>query len=484
MKRAAALVFLALGLVFPSASSARESFVPTDPLVKYQYYLEQDHAFDAFGDTLPKLNPVNVAIIDSGLDITHPEFPKKLVWAAKSFVNTPWSVDEQGHGTFVAGEIAAAIDNGKGIAGIAFPAQLIIAKIASADGSISVDAEAAAIRWSVDHGAQVINLSLGGVRDPLDPHDDTYSPEEASALQYAVRHNVVIVAAVGNSDEAPRSPWPWASYPAALPHVIGVSALTESGNVASFSNRDAIYNDISAPGEDIFSTLPLALTKQNPTCVDQGYSDCGPSDFRPADGTSFAAPQVAAAAALLLALRPTLRADQVSNILERSATDVNSADGCLKCPRGRDAFTGWGRLDISKAVAALGEPLPPADHFEPNDNAGSLAPVLPPARRILKATLDYWDDPIDVYRFHLATGHSVSFALKGPAGTTSKLVLWKPGTRSVMDLRHSNMKVAQTTGRGSLHRLSFRAQVPGWYYIEAKLVTRGFGQYTLSIKRT
>ena len=120
------------------------------------------------------------------------------------------------------------------------------------------------------------------------------------AIQVAL--HAVLVAAVGNSDEAPQTPWPYASYPAALPHVLGVSALTPSGNVPSFSDRDRIFNDISAPGQEIYSTLPRALTSFRPLCQNQGYSDCGPDDFRHAAGTSFAAPQVTAAAAILFAL--------------------------------------------------------------------------------------------------------------------------------------------------------------------------------------
>src|SRR5439155_22433394 len=117
--------------------------------------------------------------------------------------------------------------------------------------------------------------------------------------------------------------------------------------------RDRIYNDISAPGQEIFSTLPRALTSSRPLCQNQGYSDCGPDEFRHAAGTSFAAPQVAAAAAVLIALRPTLQSDQIANILERSATDVNASNGCKQCPLLRDSLSGRGQLDVAKAVAAL-----------------------------------------------------------------------------------------------------------------------------------
>jgi len=478
----AALAAVAAVLVFPLPAVARANFTPPDPLAGKQYYLGQDHAFDAFGDTLPTLAPVRVAIIDSGLDGSHPEFPAKRIVAARSFVGGSALTDEQGHGTFVAGEIAAAI-NSEGIAGIAFPAQLIVAKIARGDSTISIRDEAAAIRWAVDRGAQVINLSIGGLRDPLHRRNDTYSSAEAAAVDYAYRHGTVLVAAVGNSDEAPRTPWRFASYPAALPHVIGVSALTQSGNVPTFSNRDRIYNDIAAPGQDIYSTLPTSLTRAHPNCANQGYSDCGPEEFRHASGTSFAAPQVTAAAALLLALKPSLRPEQVSYLLERAATDVSAANGCDRCPLQRDAFSGWGRLDIGRAIAAAGGVLPSADRLEPNDDAGTHAPVLPRSLHQIRATLDFWDDQIDVYRVRLKHGHVLRLRLDGPVGATSNLLLWRPGTLRVNDLRHRNMRVAQSLRPGSVHRLAYRAAVSGWYYVEVKMTTHNFGAYTLGVAR-
>src|SRR5262249_15054160 len=151
----------------------------------------------------------------------------------------------------------------------------------------------------------------GGLRDPLDPRQDTYSAAEQSAIAYAYAKGAVVVAAVGNADEAPKTPWHYASYPAALPHVIGVSALAADGSVPLFSIRDKVFNDIAAPGVGIVSTLPRSLTGARPTCLDQGYSICGPPEFKSADGTSYAAAQVSAAAALLIAMRPSLAPDQV-----------------------------------------------------------------------------------------------------------------------------------------------------------------------------
>jgi len=481
------LVVAALGvaLAFPVGAAAmplRGVFVPSDPLAPKQYYLAQDHAFDAFGPELPTLDPVRVAIIDSGIDGGHPEFPRTRIWAGRSFVGGRWDVDEEGHGTFVAGEIGAALNN-EGIAGIAFPAQLIIAKIARADESISVDDEAAAIRWAADRGAQVINLSLGGLRDPLNRKRDTFSQVESNAIEYAYRRGAVLVAAIGNGDDAPRIPWFYGSYPAALPHVIGVSALSPSGNVPTFSNRDLIYNDMSAPGQEIYSTLPRTMTAQRPTCVNQGYSDCGPDEFRHASGTSFAAPQVAAAAAVLLALRPTLTPDQVMNVLERTATDVNAGTGCKQCALQRDPLSGWGRLDISHAVAALDGVLPLPDRFEPNDDAGTHAVFLPRAVKSLRATLDFWDDQIDVYRVPLKARERLVLDLEGPKATTVNLLLWRPGTKRVTTIRGQELRVAQAIRPGPSQRLGYRAKTGGNYFLEVKLATRGAGSYTLGIKR-
>ena len=481
--RTALAAALALVLAPPAlALPVRSTFTPSDPLAPRQYYLAQDHAFEAFGPELPVVNPVRIAIIDSGLDGGHPEFPRQRIWQARSWVGGSALTDEEGHGTFIAGEIAAAINN-EGIAGMAFPAQLVIAKIARSDQTIDVRDEAEAIRWAVDVGARVINLSIGGLRNPFNRRLDTFSKLEAAAIDYAVRHNVVLVAAVGNSDEAPQSPWPYASYPAALPHVIGVSALSPSGNVPSFSDRDRIYNDIAAPGQEIYSTLPRVLTSFRPLCMNQGYSDCGPDEFRHAAGTSFAAPQVTAAAAVLLALRPSLQADQVANVLERSATDVNASNGCRACPLQRDALSGWGRLDVSKAVAALDGVLPLPDRLEPNDDAGSHSVKLSAAVKSVKATLDFWDDQIDVYRIYLRKGQRLRLGLKGPGDATSNLLLWKPGTKRVNDLRTQNLRAAQSIGPGASHRLGYRVRKNGWYYVEVKLATRGAGPYELTITR-
>jgi hypothetical protein len=390
-------------------------------------------------------------------------------------------VDDQGHGTFVAGLIAAQVDNAAGIAGMAPSAELLVAKVVDSDNLIDVEAEARAIRWAVQNGARVINLSIGGYRDPRDPSQDAYSPLEAAAVGWAHGRGAVVVAAVGNSLDVPPVPWPYASYPAALPHVLGVSALARNGSVPAFSNRDKIFNDIAAPGEGIISTFPLALTAESKECAEQGYSTCGTPDFRLGEGTSFAAPQVSAAAAVLLSLRPGLRPEQVTALLTQSARDVNATNGCQACPFRRDKLSGWGRLDVMAAIRGLAGPMPPADRLEPNDDAGAGAMRLWGPTSRLEATLDYWDDQNDVYAIRLRRGQPVYVSVRGPAGEDTNLILWRPGTRHVDDLGSVRRIARQSARPGGREYLSFRATRTGLHYVQVKLASRGEGRYTLVI---
>jgi Subtilase family len=483
--RRLALMLAAGALALPAGAAGAERFVPDDPLAAKQWYLGQIHAFDFWPDALPALAPVRVAVVDSGLDLDHPEFAGRVA-LAQSFVGGDAS-DHEGHGTFVAGIIAASVDNGLGIAGIAFPAQLLIAKVVRADGTIAPEAEAKAIRWAADNGARVINLSLGGLRNPRDLKEDTYSAAEQDAVSYAYAKGAVVVAAVGNGDQAPRSPWDFASYPAALPHVIGVSALAEDGSVPAFSNSDRFYNDLAAPGVGIVSTLPRLLTAVRSSCLDQGYSICGPPEFRSAEGTSYAAAEVSGAAALVIAMRPALSPAQVTWLLERSADDVNATTGCKRCPLLRDLYSGWGRLDIDAALRALDGTIPPPDRYEGNDDAGDRAFTLYGRSIDIVATLDFWDDQIDVYRIKLAKRQTVAVSLRGPAHTDTNLILWKPGTLQVEPRNLSpalqTRRVTQSVHAGPNEHFLHRARQEGWYYFEVKMSAPGEGQYRLHISK-
>lgn len=462
----------------------RAAFVPTDPFFSRQWYVPAVRGFDAWLRQPVWLRTTKVAIIDSGIDGDHAEFRGRFA-GANTFVGGSALKDSQGHGTFVAGLIAARLDT-EGIAGLAFPAKLLVAKVVRSDGAVPLEAEARAIRWAVDKGARVINLSLGGVRNPFDPAGDGYSPLEASAVEYAVRRGVVVVAAVGNADQAPDKPWRYASYPAALPHVLGVSALARDGSVPMFSNRDAVYNDIAAPGDELFSTLPHPLTAPRSTCLEQGYSDCGPQEYRRPQGTSFAAAIVSAGAVLVRSAWPELKAEQIVAMLERSAVDQTPATGCRRCVEGRDPMTGWGRLDIASAVewARL---QPPPDKYEPNDDAGARAARIQRRRYVKRrARIDFWDDQNDVYSVQLRKGERLRVALFGDQDPPIdvNLVLWMPGARRLDDIRElSGRSARKSDGPGAKEKVRYRAARSGRYYVHVKISEPGRGDYTLVLVR-
>src|SRR5262249_48499598 len=314
------------------------------------------------------------------------------------------------------------------------------------------------------------------------PDRDTYSRLEADAVAYAVSQGAVVVAAVGNSDQAPESPWKYASYPAALPHVLGVSALTDSGGVPSFSNRDRIYDDIAAPGLKILSILPRPLTARYPACSEQGYSSCGPDEYREAQGTSFAAPQVTAAAAVLLSLRPTLRPEQVTKILESSAVDLDAANGCVACGVGRDGYSGWGRLDVAAAIAALGKKLPSRDSYEANDDLGARSYTIDGTDRRIHAYVDFWDDQDDVYGIRLKRNQPVYVGLTGSDPTVDlSLALWRPQARSIESVADTRYRVRTSARIGSRQYLSYRAPATGTYYIQVRMSSPGTTGYRLVI---
>ena len=474
MRRVLALGAAAVALAAPATAVAFTP--PNDPLVPRQWYLGRDRALDIF-DAAKQLIPVRVAVIDSGVDASHPELRGRIA-ASKSFVGGTTN-DQFGHGTFVAGEIAAIADNRVGIAGLAPPARLVIAKVVEPDGTIPPKAEARAIRWAVRQHARVINLSFGSVRDPANGVNDGYSSAERHAIESAVRRGVLVVAAVGNGTDAPSRPWPYASYPAAFPHVLGVSTYGKSGRVPMFSNRDGQYVDISAPGMDIVSLFPRSLTKSYPDCVDQGYSLCGTKEYRNANGTSFSTPQVTAAAALLLGEVPVLRPDQISQILRTTADDAKPSNGCDECSPGPDALTGWGRLDIDAAMGELAGGGPPADKLEPNDDTGSHA-ALVDGKLSVRATLDWWDDPNDVYRVHLVRGQRLSVFVASPKVDPS-IVLWKPGLHALADARSDLRARRSIHPLGAPERIRFKAYRTAWYTLQVKLARPGFGPYRIHL---
>jgi hypothetical protein len=185
---------------------------------------------------------------------------------------------------------------------------------------------------------------------------------------------------------------------------------------------------------------------------------------------------------MLLGLRPRLRAEQVRTILERTAVDVTTADGCSKCAQGRDAVSGFGRLDVRAAVAALANPPPPRDLLEPNDDAGD-GTRLWGAERTIAASVDPWDDPTDVYAVQLAAGQRLDVRLGRPPGTNVRLSFWDPATKTVLD-PHSPDLLRSVETDGPAH-LAWRAPERGWYLVV--VATTGDGKtvpYRLAIEKS
>lgn len=256
-----------------------------------------------------------VAVLDTGVDLHHPDLAAHLLPGATFIDGTTTADDDQGHGTEIAGVIGAVTDNGVGIAGVCPDGRLLPVKVADAGGHTDDAAGdvkvAAGIRWAVDHGARVINMSLGVL--------DT--PAMIDAADYAHRHDVLIVAAVGNSGDNP-NPWP---APANLPHVLAVGAIDRNGDRASYSSYGP-HDLVMAPGDGVETTNRGG-----------GY---GPGGY-----TSIAAPQVSGIAALLRALRPELTADQVRTLIETTATPLPGTTGWS--PK-----SGYGLVDATRAAIA------------------------------------------------------------------------------------------------------------------------------------
>jgi hypothetical protein len=153
---------------------------------------------------------------------------------------------------------------------------------------------------------------------------------------------------------------------------------------------------------------------------------------------------------------------------------------------GRDSRSGWGTLDVAAALEALAKPLPPRDRYESNDDAGSRAATLYGRERTVKATLDFWDDQVDVYRVNVAKGQLLRAFLRGPAGTQTNLILWRPGTETVEGLSPEvqERRVTQSVRAGPNEALSYRAPEGGWYYVEVKMTGPGSGRYALRLAKS
>jgi thermitase len=333
--------------------------VPDDPGFRYQWYLENTP-----GNPLPSSagapvsdadvdaplawaqtrgsSDVRIAIVDTGIDAGHPDLAGKVV-AASNFTASNTTSDLSGHGTHVAGIAAADFDNGIGIAGMAPNARLMDIKVLAVDANGQTAGDCAdvadGIVWATDHGANVINMSLG-----------SRSPCQAMALavDYAYSHGALPIAAAGNDGSTARS------YPAAFNHVLSVAATTAGDQLASFSNRGASWVDVAAPGAGIVSTVP---TYANGTgVIDYGYLS----------GTSMATPIVSGIAALIWAQMPSGQANRAVEARIFASAEPIAGTG-----------TDW-RYGLVDACRAVTSNAPPCSQL-PSPAPGTVTPAPPPS---------------------------------------------------------------------------------------------------------
>jgi serine protease len=295
------------------------AFVPDDPLYPQQWNLRAIRMPEAWD--ISQGEGVTVAVVDTGVTRV-PDLAQTQFVQGYDFVDDDEDpTDLNGHGTHVAGTIAQSTNNTLGVAGVAFKAKIMPVRVLDANGFGSLSDVVEGIRYAADHGATIINLSLGS-------RASARLMEEAVA--YAHSKGVTIIAAAGNENSSQ------VSYPARYPHVIAVSATGPDGSKAPYSNY-GVGVDIAAPGG--------AKTPEHPEhgILQQTINRRNPNEpvFAYFQGTSMATPHVAGVAALIQA-QGIKDPDKVEEVLKMSATPV---------PGDKQNFYGAGRLDAAKALA-------------------------------------------------------------------------------------------------------------------------------------
>jgi thermitase len=282
-------------------------FVPNDP-----YYPNEWHEAKLGASTAWNVSTgsgVTVAILDSGIDSTHPDLAGQLVPGWNFYDNNSNTSDVYGHGTEVAGTVAAIGNNSIGVAGIAFGAKLMPVRVTDTNGWASISALASGLTWAADHGAKVANMSFAV---------QSYSTI-LSAAQYFINKGGVVMNSAGNTGTLDTT--------TASSALVSVSATDSTDTVTSWSSYGP-YVDVSAPGAGIWTTT-----------MGGGYSSVS--------GTSFSSPLTAGVAALMMAANPKLAPSQIVGMLESTAVDLGAA--------GYDYYYGYGRINAAAAVAAAAQ---------------------------------------------------------------------------------------------------------------------------------
>lgn len=285
-------------------------FTPNDPNWNQQWGPKKIEADWAWNTTVGS-SDILVAIVDTGIDYTHPDLSPNYVPLGYDWVNNDTDpIDDHGHGTHCAGIVAAKINNNVGIAGVA-QVHVMAEKVLGADGYGWDTWVAEGVIHATAQGAKVISMSLGG----------EYSDVMQDAVRYAYDHGVLLVAAAGNQGSITK----W--YPAGYDEVLAVSATDSTDQLASFSSYGE-WIEVSAPGVDVYSTIPS-------------------NSYASWSGTSMAAPHVAGVAALIWSAFPHYTRDQVRRLLEGTADDLGES--------GFDEYYGYGRVNARNALEGLPE---------------------------------------------------------------------------------------------------------------------------------
>jgi thermitase len=295
--------------VEPNYIATAQETIPNDPDWGVQYGLNNIGALQGW-EYSTGTSWVTIAIIDTGVDRTHPDLILKTQAGYNVLSPGDAPLDDNGHGTHVAGIAAAASNNGIGIAGVSWGAQIMPVKVLNASASGTYADVASGIIWAVANGAQVINLSLGG---------SAYSAILESAVDYAYNRGVVLVAASGNAGGSS------ILYPARYTQVIAVGATDSNNQRGAFSNFGNGM-ELVAPGVSIYSTE-----------LGGGYS------YR--SGTSMAAPFVSGLAAILIGMSGNYDAGLVREQMNNSALDLGEP--------GWDAYHGYGLIQMDSALKLL-----------------------------------------------------------------------------------------------------------------------------------
>jgi thermitase len=289
------------------------AMVPNDYWYPSEWHLTKLKAPEAWDITTGDPSVI-IAVLDSGVDSTHPDLAAKLLPGWNFYDNNADTSDVYGHGTKVAGVAAAVTNNGLGVAAIAWQCRILPVRVTDTSGYTTYSLLAKGITYAADNGAKAATASF------LIYDGATLS----SAAKYLMDRGGLVIAAGGNTGSE-------ANYPD-NPYIISVSATTSSDARASFSTYGP-YIDLAAPGSSIYTTEKGG-----------GYGI--------ASGTSFSAPLTASLIALLFSADPSLTPAQVEQILESTAVDLGAA--------GYDQYYGWGRIDAARAVQAAANGVSPA----------------------------------------------------------------------------------------------------------------------------